>query len=107
MTVGKEGKAEVIIQMRKTNFLQVDKDSFGQGLTSVEILILAQVEEFERNGQLCYITNEQFSIMFGESLSKVKRSLDHLEELGLIHRETFSKRDGGKGKMRVIHQGSK
>lgn len=94
--------------MATTHYLLLNKERFGKGLTILEQAILAQIEEFERNKCPCFITNEQFSFMFGESLDKVKKALKKLEDFGLIWRETSSSRaDGGKGKMRVIHLGKK
>ena len=70
------------------NFLAIDKKYLNKQLKSMDILIIAQIEEFHRNGHECYITNKQFSDMFGESESTVKRSLDKLEELQMIKRDT-------------------
>ena len=88
-----------------THYLLLNKERFGKGLTILEQAILAQVEEYEKNKCPCFITNEQFAFMFGESLYRVKLAIDRLEKVyGLIYRETTNVRPvGGKGKMRVIH----
>jgi hypothetical protein len=39
-------------------FLKVNKDLFKLGLDAVEILILAQIMEFDNNNMVCYMTNE-------------------------------------------------
>ena len=39
-------------------FLAIDKRYFKLGLKSIDILILAQVDEFNRNGYECYVTNQ-------------------------------------------------
>ena len=84
-------------------FLAVDKRYLGKNLKSVDILILAQIEEFQRNGKPCYVTNQQFSDMFGESESTIKRSLDKLEEMNLIKRTTVYVDGNGRAtKQRVI-----
>lgn len=84
-------------------FIKVKKNYLGLGLKSIDILILSQVEEFQRNGCLCYMTNKQFSEMFGESESTVKRSIEKLEKLNIIQRETNVITDNGqKSKQRVM-----
>ena len=70
--------------MMDNNFLAVNKDQFSMGLKSIDLLIIAQIEEFKRNGCECYMTNEQFSDMFGESISTIKRALSSLETKGII-----------------------
>lgn len=74
----------------KGNFLAINKKYYGLGLKSIDLLIIAQVEEFQRNGCECYVTNEQFSEQFGESVDTVKRSLNKLENLDIITRHTTS-----------------
>lgn len=88
------------------SFLQVDKDLLGKGLKSIDVLILAQVKEFERNKCECYLTNEQFAEMFGESVSTIKRSLDKLEDMKLIKRDTkYVDGNGRANRQRVIKSG--
>ncbi len=88
------------------SFLQVDKDLLGKGLKSIDVLILAQVKEFERNKCECYLTNEQFAEMFGESVSTIKRSLDKLEDMKLIKRDTkYIDGNGRANRQRVIKSG--
>lgn len=89
----------------KTNdtFLKINKKYFSLGLKSIDILILSQIEEFQRNEYECYITNKQFSEMFGESESTIKRSIDKLESLNIIQRNTQFVKGNGKGtKQRVL-----
>lgn len=91
--------------MSKTNnvFLAVNKDYFGLGLKSIDILIISQIEEFSKNNCKCFITNEQFSAMFGESVSTIKRTLDRLDELKIIKRDTsYIKGNGKANKQRVL-----
>lgn len=85
------------------HFLAINKDYFGKGLKSIDILILAQIEEFQRNKCQCYKTNKQFAEMFGESESTVKRSLNRLEEEKLIVRHTRTVEGNGRAnKQRVL-----
>ena len=78
------------------NFLSINKKYFNIGLKSIDILILSQIEEYQRNNCECYITNQQFSYMFGESVSTIKRSIDKLEQKGMLERKTRSRTDNGK-----------
>ena len=85
------------------SFLAVNKEYFKMGLKSVDILIISQIEEFERNKCTCYITNKQFSEMFGESESTIKRAIDKLEDMGIIKRNTyFIEGNGRANKQRVL-----
>lgn len=87
----------------KDAFLKINKKYFNLGLKSIDILILSQIEEFQRNEHECYITNKQFSEMFGESESTIKRSIDKLESLNIIQRNTQFIKGNGKGtKQRVL-----
>lgn len=78
------------------NFLSINKKYFNIGLKSIDILILSQIEEYQRNNCECYITNQQFSDMFGESVSTIKRSIDKLEQKGMLERKTRSRTDNRK-----------
>lgn len=78
------------------NFLSINKKYFNIGLKSIDILILSQIEEYQRNNCECYITNQQFSDMFGESVSTIKRSIDKLEQKGMLERKTRFRTDNGK-----------
>ncbi len=85
-------------------FLAVDKANFNQGLKSVDLMILSQVEEFQRNKCKCYMTNKQLSEAFGESESTIKRSIAKLEEMNVISKETSFIKGNGKGtRQRVLH----
>ena len=66
------------------NFLAVNKNYFSMGLKSIDLLIIAQIEEFKRNGCECYMTNEQLSDLFGESVNTIKRSIKKLEQQKII-----------------------
>ena len=89
--------------MMDNNFLAVNKDYFSMGLKSIDLLIIAQIEEFKRNGCECYMTNEQFSDLFGESVSTIKRALSSLETKGIIKRKTSTvSNNGQKSKQRIL-----
>ena len=88
----------------KNNFMAVNKANFFiKDVKSIDLLIIAQVEEYERNKHQCYVTNEQFSKMFGETLHQVKTSLDRLESKNIIkRRDSYIKGNGRANRQRVI-----
>ena len=78
-------------------------DMANIGLKGIDMLILAQIEALNKNGNKCYMTNEGFSKKFGDSESTIKRSLDKLENLKLIKRKTITNTKGGHAsKQRLI-----
>lgn len=84
-------------------FLKINKKYLALGLKSIDILIISQIEEFSRNKCECYMTNEQISALFGESESTIKRSLDKLESMNIISRDTKFIKGNGKGtKQRIL-----
>lgn len=85
------------------NFLAINKDYLNYDLKSIDILIIAQIEEFDRNKNFCHLSNQQFAEMFGESKSTVKRTIDKLEKLNIIERQTtFIKNNGRGNKQRIL-----
>ena len=81
-------------------FLAVYKELFGLGLNSLDMLIISQVYEYQRNSLDCHATNEQFSEWFGESLYKIERSIKKLSNLNIIDKQTtfISGKKGKDGK---------
>lgn len=88
--------------MIEDTFLAVNKKYLGIGLRSVDILIIAQIEEFQRNNHECYITNKQFSELSGESEDTIKRALSKLEKMNIIKRKTTFIEGNGKANRRRI-----
>ena len=87
----------------ENKFLAINKKYFNREFKSIELLIIAQIEEFERNNCECYITNEQLSDMLGESISTIKRALSNLETKGIIKRKTSTvSNNGQKSKQRIL-----
>lgn len=85
------------------NFLAINKDYLNYDLKSIDILIIAQIEEFDRNKNFCHLSNQQFAEMFGESKSTIKRTIDKLEKLNIIKRQTtFIKNNGRGNKQRIL-----
>ena len=69
-------------------FLMVNKDLFSIGLNPLEILITAQVMEFQRTTNEFFMTDAQMAELFGVSAKTISRALDRLESLEIIKRNT-------------------
>lgn len=82
-------------------FLKINKDLFKLGLNPTEILILAQVMEFQTNTGICFITDKQLAEQFGVSESTIKREIKNLEDFGYISRETKNVRGGRERHIKV------
>lgn len=65
-------------------FLKVNKDLFGIGLSPVEILILAQVLEYQTKGMDCFEGNDKFANDFGVSVSTITRAITSLKRNGYL-----------------------
>ncbi len=82
-------------------FLKVSKDLFSKGLNPTEILILAQVMEFQTNTGDCFISDQQLAQQFGVSESTISRELKKLESNGYIVRETKNTKSGKERHIRL------
>lgn len=82
-------------------FMKVNKDLFNLGLNPTEILILAQVIEFNTNTGDCFISDKVLADNFGVSESTIKREVKKLEELGFIVRETRNVKGGRERHIKV------
>lgn len=69
-------------------FLKVNKDLFKLSLTPIEILILAQVMEYDTNTGKCFISDAAMAEAFGVSTKTISRSVANLESKGFIKRDT-------------------
>lgn len=76
------------------NFLKVNKDFFKLELNPTEILILSQVEEYNRTTKDCFMSDEVFAAQFGVSKSTISREMKILESKGFITRETKNVKGG-------------
>lgn len=76
------------------NFLMVNKDLFGCGLSPIEILITAQIMEYQRTTGDCFISDSTLADLFGVSSSTVSRALAALEKRGILYRETKNIKGG-------------
>lgn len=75
-------------------FLKVDKDLFKIGLSPIEILIVAQVLDFQLKKMDCYISNESFAKDFSMSEKTVGRAIKSLEDKGILSRQSTNTRNG-------------
>jgi predicted transcriptional regulator len=75
-------------------FLRISKDLFKLKLNPTEILILAQVIEFQNNTGDCFISDKALAEKFGVSESTIKREIKNLDDLGFITRFTRSVKGG-------------
>lgn len=85
--------------MAPNNFLKVEKNLFGSGLSPIEILVLSQIMEFDRNTGDCFMSNAAMAKNFGVSEKTVSRAVAALEEKKYITRNT---KNVQKGKERHI-----
>lgn len=78
------------------NFLQVNKEWLSNtGLSLLEKLIVAQINEFERNKKECYMTDKQFADAFGVSTQQVTRAIKKLADNNIIQRNTKTVSNNG------------
>lgn len=82
-------------------FLKVNKDIFKLGLNPTEILIIAQVMEFNTNTGDCFISDKALAESFGVSEKTISRTLKALEEKGYITRDTKSVKGGRERHIKV------
>ena len=89
--------------MIDNTFLAVNKQYLHIGLKSIEILLIAQIEEFERNNCKCYLTNKQFADMLNVGTATVARTIDSLVDSGYLIRNTQVITDNGQAsRMRYL-----
>lgn len=80
-------------------FLKVNKDLFSIGLNPTEILIAAQILEYQTKELDCFISDESFAKDFGVSQSTISRAIKSLESQGILVRKT---KNTQKGKLRYL-----
>lgn len=85
-------------------FLKVNKDLFKLGLNPTEILLLAQIMEFNTNTGDCFMSDKAFSEAFGVSESTISRELKVLEGKGFITRTTKNVKGGKERHITINNQ---
>ena len=77
-------------------FLQVNKEWLSNTEFSLlEKLIVAQINELERNEKECYMTDKQFAVAFGVSTQQVTRAMKKLADNNIIQRNTKTVSNNG------------
>lgn len=87
-----------------TNYLAVSKSLFGNGVSPLGKLIIAQIAEFERTTGKCFISNEILAKNFDVSVSTIVRELSKLESGGFIIKETKAVVGGGKERVMRVNK---
>lgn len=82
-------------------FLKVNKDLFNLGLNPTEILVLAQIIEFNTNTGDCFISDKALAQSFGVSEKTISRTIKALEDRGLITRDTKNIKGGKERHIKV------
>ena len=75
-------------------FLKINKDLFKLNLNPTEILILAQVMEYNTNTGSCFISDSTLAEQFGVSEKTISRTIKALEDRGFITRDTKNAKGG-------------
>lgn len=75
-------------------FLKVNKDLFKLGLNPTEILLMAQVMEYQVNTGDFFMSDELLAGEFGVSVSTISRAIKALKEKHLLIVETKYVRGG-------------
>lgn len=79
------------------DYLQVNKEWLSNTEFSLlEKLIVAQINELERNKRECYMTDKQFAVAFGVSTQQVTRAMKKLADNNIIQRNTKTVSNNGK-----------
>ena len=79
------------------DYLQVNKEWLSNTEFSLlEKLIVAQINELERNERVCYMTDKQFAVAFGVSTQQVTRAMKKLADNNIIQRNTKTVSNNGK-----------
>lgn len=85
--------------MSNGKFLSINKSLFGIGLNPIELLIVSQVLEFEKNDLDCFISDEALAKNFGVSESTVSRAISGLKRKNILAANT---KNTQKGKIRYL-----
>ena len=78
------------------NYIKVNTEFFNTSLKPLDILILALIESYTRDGKAFYHTNEQMAKMFSVTEKTVRNALDDLEAKNYIKRNTDTITKAGK-----------
>ena len=84
--------------MEKELFLKVSKNRYfdNKDLSPIDMLILSQVEEFERNEKSCYMASKTFASNFNVSEETINRSIKKLVSMQYINSTLNNEHKDGK-----------
>lgn len=82
-------------------YLMINKDLFKLGLNPTEILLIAQIMEFDRATGDCFKSDKALAADFGVSDKTISRAIAALEARGFIKRETKNVQKGKERHMTV------
>lgn len=82
--------------------LQINKDLFNLGLNPTEIIILAQVMEWNRTTGDCFESDKSFAGKLSVSERTISRAMTELENRGFITRHTKNVK-GGRERHIILH----
>ena len=83
-------------------FLKVNKDLFKLGLNPTEVLILAQIIEFNATTGSFFMSDKALAEMLNVSESTITRTMRNLDSKGYITRDTRNVK-GGKTRTIVVN----
>ena len=86
------------MEMEKELFLKVSKNRYfdNKDLSPIDMLILSQIEEFERNEKSCFMASKTFASNFNVSEETINRSIKKLVGMQYISSISHTKHKDGK-----------
>ena len=71
------------------------KDGKDISVDHLDCLIIARVNDFQKNNMPCYLTNEQFANIFNISTRTIVRRIHNLCEIGILESDVTLRSDSG------------
>ena len=92
------------MEMEKELFLKVSKNRYfdNKDLSPIDMLILSQIEEFERNEKSCFMASKTFASNFNVSEETINRSIKKL--VGMQYINSTSHNEHKDGKIQTIRE---
>lgn len=92
------------MEMEKELFLKVSKNRYfdNKDLSPIDMLILSQIEEFERNKKSCFMASKTFASNFNVSEETINRSIKKL--VGMQYISSISHTEHKDGKIQTIRE---
>lgn len=86
------------MENKKELFLKVSKNRYfdNKDLSPLDMLILSQIEEFERNKKSCYMASKTFASNFNVSEETINRSIKKLVNMNYISSTLNNEHKDGK-----------